>query len=192
MFHPVRNANAAKYLEKKTIIMVKHISDTPSVIQYINYVISLNFFNTYLFPTDSKHFGSGDQGRVNRSLGGVYVEAEEAGLIPRMDGKIIVEPIEEGLQLFVTFKKVPSLDYMRTNFEGFHSRSTIKKTAKVTSQILLFTSIESLESAKAKLENDEHVESADFVGMNSSKNQQVCALSVQCSSRDLYLYVIFF
>ena len=104
------------------------------------------------------------------------MDSEEAGSIPRMDGKIIVEPIEEGLQLFVTFNKVPSLEYMEANFEGFHSSSTVKKNSKVTSQILLFKSIESLESAKTKLEDDEHVESVDSVGMKSSKNQQVCAI----------------
>lgn len=172
MCHHVRNVSAANCLKDLAIMEVIYIF----IFKHFILQILLKYLFK-IFKTGKKlgsSFGGGDQSRVNRSLGGFYVNPEEAGSIPRMDGKIIVEPIEEGLELFVTFKKVPSLDYMKTKFEGFHSRSTVKKNSNITSQIILFSSIESLESAKAKLEKDEHVESVDFVGINSSKNQQVC------------------
>lgn len=100
-------------------------------------------------------------------------EAED-GSIPGMGGKIIIDPIREGLQLFVTFKEAPSLEYMKANFEGFHSRSskpTKKQDSTSVSQILLFTSIESLEAAKTKLNSNENVEFLDYMGIKSAKNQ---------------------
>lgn len=74
-----------------------------------------------------------------------------------------------GLQLRVLYKgDVPSEEETMKQLSGLHSRFT--KTNDASAQYLLFKDLESLESAKEKLEKDDNVSSVDYNGMRSSKN----------------------
>lgn len=57
---------------------------------------------------------------------------------------------------------------------NFHAMSTQQPTGKNSNPkayILLFKDLESLESAKVKLDDDPDVESTDYMGMKSAEKQ---------------------
>lgn len=78
-----------------------------------------------------------------------------------------------GLKLLVVYKSgVTSVEKMEKTLDGFHSK--VKKHNNQDSaivNILLFTSIESLEAAKLKLDNDDNVESTEYLGRRNVRNQ---------------------
>jgi hypothetical protein len=77
-----------------------------------------------------------------------------------------------GLKLLVVYKSGTSVEKMEKTLDGFHSR--VSKHSKKESgivNILLFTSIESLEAAKIKLDKDENVESTEYLGRRNVRNQ---------------------
>lgn len=104
----------------------------------------------------------------------------------------VYREIQDGLQLWVQYKTTPSFDETKEQHPGFHSRHTrptgvfaangANGTSNSVAHILLFTSVESLEAAKAKLSEDDNVESVDYMGLRSAKKQPNCI-----ENRQLYL-----
>ncbi len=62
---------------------------------------------------------------------------------------------------------------MKKQLPNLHSRITrpTGKDSTSTAHVLLFTDLESLESAKVKLDKDPNVEATDYMGMRSAKKQ---------------------
>ena len=86
----------------------------------------------------------------------------------------VFKEILHGLQLFVAYKgEVPSLEEMKKNLKGFHSRETRQMKGSDV-YILLFVSLESLEASKVILDGDDNVKSADYMGMKSRERQVSC------------------
>ena len=82
--------------------------------------------------------------------------------------------IPDGLQLWVVYKKVPTLEEAEQlqNFHSWGTRSTGNHSLP-TAHILLFKDVESLEAAKVKLDQDPDVELTDYMGMRSARKQVV-------------------
>ena len=78
--------------------------------------------------------------------------------------------IQDGLQLSVVYKTVPSLEDSQKSLSGLHSIDS-KSSRDDVAHILLFTSLESLEAAKVKLDSDKNVKSTDYMGMRSAEYQ---------------------
>lgn len=100
---------------------------------------------------------------------------------PTFDKKM--NEITCGLKLLVVYKNGTSVEKMEKTLDGFHSK--ISKHNKKDSgivNILLFTSIESLEAAKVKLDNDNNVESTEYLGRRNARNQPTF-----CECRQLFL-----
>ena len=65
---------------------------------------------------------------------------------------------------------MPTLEVTKAAHPGFHSRWTRPVVSDSSeAHILLFTDVESLESAKEKLAADESVTAVDYQGMRSAK-----------------------
>lgn len=81
--------------------------------------------------------------------------------------------ITGGLKLLVVYKSSPSVEDMKKTLDGFHSRvsKASKKGSASVANILLFTSVESLEAAKVKLDKDKNVESTEYLGRRNARNQ---------------------
>ena len=77
--------------------------------------------------------------------------------------------VKAGLQLYITFKTSETDCKELTKLPGFHSFVKPEKMGNV--RIVLFTDIESLESARDILNEHENVESVDLVGLRSAKKQ---------------------
>ena len=82
----------------------------------------------------------------------------------------MLHEIAHGLQLRVQYKAdVPTEEATAKILPGFHSRFT--KPSDPQGHFLLFKDIESLESAKTKIDSDDDYESVDYVGLKSSQCQ---------------------
>ena len=71
-------------------------------------------------------------------------------------------------------KVIPTLEETEQQFPNFHSRNahlTGEESLNRRAHILLFKDLESLESAKSKLDDDPNVQSTDYRGMRSAENQ---------------------
>jgi len=89
---------------------------------------------------------------------------------PTFDKKM--NEITCGLKLLVVYKNGTSVEKMEKTLDGFHSKvSKHNKKDSGIVNILLFTSIESLEAAKVKLDNDDNVESTEYLGRRNARNQ---------------------
>ena len=114
----------------------------------------------------------GDRG----SRGGRGAGRGSVRSLSKYDNEITLKEIQDGLQLYIVYKKVPTLEETKKTLEGVHSRvSRPIKDATGDCHILLFTTLEALETAKVKLESDSNVESVDYMGSKSAK-KQVCVL----------------
>ena len=120
--------------------------------------------------------GTGDRGGF-RGRGGA--SRGDRGRPAHAETEPVFREIQDGLQLWVIYKKVPTLEETTKQYPGFHSRSTrpTGKDSSSTAHILLFTDIESLEAAKVKLDKDDNVESTDYMGFRSAK-KQVCLMII--------------
>lgn len=116
----------------------------------------------------SKGFRGGDRGSFRGGRG-----AARGGRTSQAESEPVFREVQDGLQLWVVYKNVPTLEETGKELPGFHSRSTrpTGKDSTSTAHILLFTDVESLEAAKLKLDKDSNVESTDYMGLRSAKKQ---------------------
>ncbi|XP_057378440.1 neurofilament light polypeptide-like [Daphnia carinata] len=89
-------------------------------------------------------------------------------------GKIKTKPpicheIAHALQLRICYKSDIPTEEVLKQLPGFHSR--FKKPADSNDYFILFKTIESLEAAKARLEEDDTIESVDYMGLKSERYQ---------------------
>lgn len=87
------------------------------------------------------------------------------------EGPPVCHEIAHALQLRISYKTadVPSDKDVLQQFPGLHSR--FQKSTDNKDFFLLFKDIESLENAKTELEKDDDIESVDYMGLKSARNQ---------------------
>ena len=82
----------------------------------------------------------------------------------------VCHEIAHALQLRICYKKdIPTEEETTEKLPGFHSRFT--KPMDINAHYLLFKDSESVEAAKAKLDEDDATELVDYMGLKSAKNQ---------------------
>jgi len=114
-------------------------------------------------------FGGGAGCRVGR---GARLQ-DRGGYTNLAEKEPVFLEIQDGLQLLVISKKAPTLEETKRKLPNFHSRirRPTGKDSASTAHVLLFTDLESLETAKVKLDKDPNVEATDYMGMKSASKQ---------------------
>lgn len=115
-------------------------------------------------------FRGGDRGRGAFRGGNRDFNGSSRGRNSNEEGPPVCHEIAHALQLRITYKTdVPTEKDVLQQFPGLHSR--YQKSTDNKDYFLLFKDIESLENAKTELENDDAVDTVDYMGLKSARNQ---------------------